>query len=67
MADFRFYCVNDQDHIFLGGNLDVLDLETAIGDAYRVCRAHPHPPSSEIEIWQGISRLYASRDSAGGQ
>jgi hypothetical protein len=30
MAEFRFYCLNDQDHIVVGDNLDVLDLEAAI-------------------------------------
>jgi hypothetical protein len=65
MADFRFYCFNDQGHIVLGGNLNVLDLETAIRDAYHACRAHTYS-CSEIEIWQGASRLYAtSRDSDG--
>ena len=65
MAEFRFYCLNDQDHIAFGSSLEVLDLETAIRDAYLACRELPHGPSNRIEIWQGSSRLYTSRDSAG--
>ena len=61
MAEFRFYCLNDQDHIVLGGNLNVRDLELAILDAYGVCRDHPHSSTSRIEVWQGASRLYTSR------
>jgi hypothetical protein len=63
MAAFRFYCLNDQDRIVLGDNLDVLDLEVAIQTAYRACRDHPHLSSSRIEIWQGTSRLYMSGES----
>ena len=63
MAEFRFYCLNDQDHIIVGDNLDVLDLAAAIKAAYRACREHPHFSSSRIEVWQGTSRLYSSRDS----
>jgi hypothetical protein len=64
MTEFRFYCLNDQDRIVLGGDLDVLDLDAAIQDAYRACREYPHFPSSRIEIWQGRSRLYMSGESA---
>jgi hypothetical protein len=60
MTEFRFYCLNDKDHIVFGSNLDVLDLEAAIQTAYHACRDHPHFPSNRIEIWQGRSRLYMS-------
>jgi hypothetical protein len=62
MAEFRFYCLDDQDHIVLGGDLDVLDLGAAVQDAHRACRDHPHFPSSRIEVWQGATRLYTSRE-----
>ena len=53
MAEFRFYCLNDQDHIVLGETLDVLDLEAAIQAAYQACHDHPRFSSSRIEVWQG--------------
>jgi hypothetical protein len=61
-ADGRIplYCLNDQDHIIVGDDLDVLDLEVAIQAAYRACREHPHCSASRIEVWQGASRLYSS-------
>jgi hypothetical protein len=67
VAVFRFYCLDldPQDQIIVGDNLDVLDLESAIQSAYRACRDHPHFSSSRIEVWQGASRLYTSRDSVG--
>jgi hypothetical protein len=65
MAAFRFYCLDPQNRIIVGDNLDVLDLEAAIHAAYHACRDHPHFSSSRIEVWQGASRLYTSRDSAG--
>ena len=67
MAEFRFYCIDDHDQIIIGDNLDVLDLESAIQAAYHACRDHPHFSSSRIEVWQGTSRLYTSRDSAGAR
>ena len=62
MAEFRFYCLNDQDHIVLGETLDVLDLEAAIQAAYRACHDHPRFSTCRFEVWQGASRLYSSRD-----
>ena len=67
MSNFRFYCLSDQNYIVLGGNLEALDLETAIRDAYHACGSHPRLSSSRIEVWQGKSRLYTSRDSAGAR
>jgi hypothetical protein len=64
LAAFRFYCLDAQDHIVHGGNLDVTDLEAAIRDAYRTCGDQPHVPSSRIEVWQGKCRLYVSGASA---
>jgi len=61
MTDFRFYCLNDKNSIIRSGDLDVLDLDSAVRDAYRDCGDHPRLPSSRIEIWQGVSRLYASK------
>jgi hypothetical protein len=61
MTDFRFYCLNDKNRIIRSGDLDVLDLDAAIRDAYQDCGDHPRLPSSRIEIWQGISQLYASK------
>jgi hypothetical protein len=61
MAEFRFYCLNDHDRIIVGDNLDVLDLEGAIQAAYCACRDHAHS-SGRIEVWQGTSRLYSSRN-----
>jgi hypothetical protein len=65
MAGFRFYCLDPKNSIIVGDNLDVLDLEAAIHAAYHACHEHPHFSSSRIEVWQGASRLYTSRDSAG--
>jgi len=60
VAEVRFYCLNDQDHIVLGETLDVLDLEAAIQAAYQACHDHPRFSSSRIEVWQGDRRLYSS-------
>jgi hypothetical protein len=62
VPDFRFYCLSDQNRIVFGETLCVLDLEAAIQAAYRTCHDHPHFPSSRIEVWQGTSRLFSSRD-----
>ena len=67
MTAFRFYCLDPQDQIIVGDNLEVPDLEAAIQAAYRACRDHPHFSTSRIEVWQGASRLYTSRDSAGAR
>jgi hypothetical protein len=63
MAEFRFYCLSNQDQIVVSETLDVLDLAGAIQAAHQVCHDHPHFSSSRIEVWQGTSRLYASRES----
>jgi hypothetical protein len=60
LTEFRFYFLNDQDHIVLGETLDVLDLEAAVQAAYQACHDHPRFSSSRIEVWQGTSRLYSS-------
>ena len=52
MTDFRFYCLNDKNSIIRSGDLDVLDLDAAVRDAYQDCGDHPRLPSSRIEIWQ---------------
>jgi hypothetical protein len=67
MATFGFYCLDPHDQIMVGDNLDVLDLEAAIQAAYHACKEHPHFSSSRIEVWQGASRLYTSRDSTGAR
>ena len=67
MTAFRFYCLDHLDRIIVGDALDVLDLEAAIEAAYRACRDHPHFSTSRIEVWQGASRLYTSRDSEGAR
>lgn len=61
MLHFRFYCLSSEDRIVLGDHLVAPDLDAAIRAAYEACRDHPHFPSSRIEVWQGTSRLYASR------
>jgi len=67
MAVFRFYCLDTLDQIIVGDHLDVPDLEAAIQAAYYACKEYPHFSSTRIEVWQGASRLYTSRDSAGAR
>lgn len=66
MADYRFYCLNEDNRIILGDYLEATDLDSAIRAAYEACRDHPHFSSSRIEVWQGIRRLYATAGAVCG-
>jgi hypothetical protein len=66
LQEFRYYCLSGSDHIILGDNLFVPNLDAAIRAAYEACRDHPHYPSSRIEIWQGARRLYATNHHCDG-
>jgi hypothetical protein len=60
VADFRYYCLSEDDRIIVGAHLVATDLHTAIRAAYEACRDHPHFGSTRIEVWQGTHLLYAT-------
>jgi hypothetical protein len=60
VLSFRYYCIDDMGRIVLGDHLSAPDLDAAIRAAYEACRTHPHFPSTRIEVWRGVERLYSS-------
>ena len=56
----RYYCLNAADRIVDGADLDATDRPTAIREATQACREHMFFPTTRIEIWRGVSRLYRS-------
>lgn len=64
VTDFRYYCLNDENRIIVGANVEAPDLRSAIRAAYDACRDHPHFSSARIEVWQGATMLYATADGA---
>lgn len=64
MMEFRYYCLDDENCIIVGANVETPDLCAAIRAAYEACRDHPHFSSARIEVWQGSTMLYTTAGGA---
>jgi len=60
MHEFRYYCLDRNNRILSGSDINAPDLSTAVRMAYEGCRSHSGTPSDRVEVWQGKRCLYTS-------
>jgi hypothetical protein len=60
MSQFRAYCLDEQNAIIAGQDVEAPDLPSAIRAAQTICALQPKGCAERIEIWQGTQRLYTS-------
>jgi hypothetical protein len=60
MLVFRAYCLDADNRIISGEDIEAVELYMAIEAARSLCKKHPEAHPDRIEVWSGTDRVYPS-------
>jgi hypothetical protein len=63
MPVFRAYCLDTNNRIISGEDIEASELSGAIQVVRSRCKKHPEAHPDRIEVWLGTSRVYPSNGS----
>jgi hypothetical protein len=63
MPVFRAYCLDTNNRIISGEDIEASELSGAIQVVRSWCKKHPEAHPDRIEVWLGTSRVYSSNGS----
>jgi hypothetical protein len=62
MPFFRAYCLDADDRVIMGEDVEAPELTTAIDAARRMCIKYPGAHPERLEVWEGTSRVFRRLD-----
>ena len=60
MPTFRAYCLDTDERIYYGENIEAADLESAISEARKLCNETKRGSAHGIELWLDERRLFTT-------